>query len=76
MELLKIKIPTSSGVFNNPLSTWLAVIGFAKNWSDAIHKIRDGKVKVNKEVMTDPAYVVQSGDMIEVDENAIVLEEG
>jgi len=71
-ELLKLSLSSASGIFDNPLFTFLPLFGFAKNIPHALKLMRQGDVKVNGEVVNN-SYILRSGDCIQVGQNAIVV---
>lgn len=75
MELIKLPLSRASGVFNNPLVTFLNLFGFAKNLAQSMKRIQDGEIQVNKEVMKDITYVCKPGDLVSYKDFGIVLEE-
>lgn len=52
-----------SGIFDNPLISFLPLFGFAKGLAEALDNIRSGKVKVNGQNV-DEGYVLKRGDMV------------
>lgn len=63
MELIKLNLSPMSGIFDNPLISFLPLFGFAKGLADALENVRSGKVKVNGN-QVEEGYVLKRGDMV------------
>ena len=74
MELIKLPLSDASGIFNNPLVTFLPLFGFAHNLPNALKRVREGEIKVNGQPVNE-AYVLQRGDLVTYEEYGIIIEE-
>ncbi|MCU0388051.1 MAG: rRNA pseudouridine synthase [Chitinophagaceae bacterium] len=63
IQLNKTKSEKLDATAEMPLNKYLAHSGISSR-REAAEKIKAGEVKVNKEVMTNPAYKVQQGDVV------------